>query len=500
MANQAPKGRRYVSTAETVGFIMFDAANDVRINPNTEWTDRILNISKGVQALVGIPMAIWDIVNDLFLAALVEKTRTRFGKFRPWLIFYPLYGLPLTALVFLLPYIFWGTDSTFMPKIIANVALGIFNSVTGTVFQMARMGMVANITPDPQERLSLITKAKFLSFGSTLPKQIFTVLRDVISRNTAKTALEVNTNLRALFTWMGLITMFIAAGMSLYYALVTKERVMTAVAEKEKPPTMRETLAALKNNRPLLMCMLSLVLDGFMISRQHGAYVDSILNFSNFGLISGIPGSPVSYASYGYITKLRARFSTKALWIASENISKPIFIAIYFFGMIKTKTPAKGNGIYRMYAHLVPMLIAYGIENTVFMTLYGCKRVIPDEIRNECIDYGEWKNGFRAEATAGMIRGWPAKISSIFGNTVTNAILEFIGFQTGENYLRQTERTANGIFAMATIIPTLTGFIALIPKFFYNISQKDREIMYTELAERRAAAVAAAAALDEASA
>ena len=490
-----PEGRRYVGTAETVGFIMYDAAPSIVIGPNAEWTDRLLNISKGVQALLGPFGTVWDVLDDLFVAAWVEKTRTRFGKFRPYLLLYPLYGLPMTLLVYMLPYIFWGTDSTFVPKIAFNFALGLLNELTGTISQIARMGMVANITPEPQERLSLITKAKFLSFGSSLPKQIFTILRDIISRNTKKTALEVNMNLRSLYTWMGMITMTISAGISLYYVIVTRERVQSAgtaeLAVEDKPPTFKESLVALKNNRPLLLFMLSQVLDGFQIGRQHGTYVDSILNFSNFGLISGIPGSPVSYASYGYITWLRQRFSTKTLWIASENINKPFWIGIYFFGMLRTKKAAQGNGFHRMYAHLVPMLIAYSIENTAYMALYGAKRVIPDEIRNEMIDYGEWKNGFRGEAMVGMMRGLPQKIAGAVGSTLTNAIMQMIGFQTGEHYLHQTEKTADGIFAMATIVPAFLGSIGLIPKFFYNIDQKTREVMYADLAVRRAAAAAA---------
>jgi len=271
---------------------------------------------------------------------------------------------------------------------------------------------------------------------------------------------------------------------------VSKERVVDSKAE-EKPPTIKESILGLKNNRPLLLLMLSLVIDGFNIKSQLGLYVNSILNFSNFGTVFGIPGGLISTPSYFYIKWLRERFSTKVLWIAAENITKPYQIAIYFFGMIRTKTPGKGNGISRMYAHLVPMIFAYMIDDMIAMTLYGTKRVIPDEIRNEVIDYGEWKNGFRNEAMVGMIRGLPAKITNTFGSAVTDLIVQWLGFQTGENYLKQTEKTANGIFAMATIIPAITGMVALLPKFLYPIDQSVREVMYAELAERREATLQA---------
>ncbi len=497
---QAPKGRRYVGPAETAGFIMFDAATRVRVQANEEFTDRILNIDKGMQALVGPIMTAWDIVNDLFVAAFVDRTRTRFGKFRPYLILYPLFGLPLELLMFILPYFFSGASATFVPKIIAWAAVKMLMELTrGTIFEICRTGMIANITPEPQERLSLLTKANLLSIGSSLPEQIFGIMRDVISRSTSKwTPVVINLKMRNLFFGFGIVTAIIAAGLSLYFAMVSRQRVFGAETAKEKPPTIRESIAALRHNRPLLMLMLAEILNGFNIKSQLGTYTNSILNFANFGLVSGIAGGPISYIGYAYVTKLRQRFSTKALWIASENISKPVIIAIFFFGMIKVKNPAKrAKGVTRMFMDLIPMLIAYAVEDMVAMTLYGCKRVIPDEIRNECIDYGEWKNGFRSEGMVGVLRGMPAKITNMFGSSMTSLIMKLIGFKTGVDYNKQSEKTAIGVFAMATLIPTITGFIALIPKFFFNISQKDRERMYPELAERRAAAAASVSQLAE---
>jgi len=474
-----------------VGFIMFDVAARIPVRTNQEWTDRILNIDKGVQALTGPIATAWDIVNDLFVAAWVDKTRTRFGKFRPWLVFYPLYGLPMVLLTYALPYVFWGTDSMYMPKIILSLLLGMFNELTGTMSDICRTGVVANITPDPQERLSLITKANFFGFGQKLPGQIFTLLRDIISRNRSLPQLVINQQMRRLFTVFGIVTISISGALSLYCVLVNKERVFGSDAIREKPPSIREQVIALRSNRPLLMLMLAEVLDGFNINGQMGTYVDSILNFGNFGFVSGIPGSLPSYLSYAYITKLRAKFSTKTLWIAGDYIDKPIILAIYFFGMIKVKNPAKrARGVTYMFMDLIPMILAFSVQNTVAMTLYGCKRVIPAELRNECIDYGEWKSGFRSEGMTGVLRNIPKKISGVFGNSLTSGILKYMGFQTGLNYTRQDLRASKGVFAMATIVPVLTGCIVLIPKLLFNISRKDREIMYVELAQRRAAAAA----------
>ena len=285
---------------------------------------------------------------------------------------------------------------------------------------------------------------------------------------------------------------------------MTKERVFGAETHREKPPSIKESLNALRQNRPLLMLTIADILDGLTIKSQKGNYEKSILNFTNFGTIYGIPGSPVSYISFSYVGKLRQRFSTKFLWLLGNYINAPIYVLIYFFGMIKIKDPAriakmkvtnpawKKPGVARNFMDLWPMMAAFGIENTITMSMYGVNKVVPNELRNECIDYGEWKSGIRSEAMTGALRGMPYKITNMIGSSITDAILQYIGFKTGpENYLKQSEKTSVWVFTLATLMPALMRLVSLVPKLMFNISQKDREVMYVELAERRAVAAAA---------
>ena len=499
-AAQKDVGRRYVGTKETVGFVLYDVAQSVPKIDMGEFGLRVLPIDLKIQALLGPFATAWDIINDLFLAALVDKTRTRFGKFRPYLVLYPLYGIPMTLLTFLLPYLFWDTSNTYLPKIILNFALGLFNEMTGTLSSICRTGMIANITPNPEERLLLITKANFFSmFGEDLPKQIFNVLRDVVSRAANKSLKEINLNMRTLYLTFGMGTILIAGALSLYFALVSKERVFGSETAREKPPSIRESLSGLRHNRPLFMLMLAEVLGSINVQSQSGHYEKAVLNFANFGLVAGIPGSIPSYVSYAWVPAMRRRFSTKTLWIMKDYINSPMMILIYLFGRIKVRNPAKiKKGITRNFLDLWPMIGVYAIQKTIDMCFYGMKKVIPEELRNECIDYGEWKSGFRAEGMTGVLRGLPSKITSVLGNSMNNLILDAIGFQIGETYINQSEDTKSKVFALATIIPTLFGLVTLAPKLLFNISQKEREQMYAELAERRAAAVAAAAGIGEA--
>ena len=66
----------------------------------------ILKIDLVLQSVTNGIISVWDIINDIFLAAIVDKTRTRWGKFKPWLVVYAIPGAFLTLLYWALPMLF----------------------------------------------------------------------------------------------------------------------------------------------------------------------------------------------------------------------------------------------------------------------------------------------------------------------------------------------------------------------------------------------------------
>ncbi|MBR3754869.1 MAG: MFS transporter, partial [Clostridia bacterium] len=77
--------RRYVGTRETVAYVAYDVAQSFNVSKYADiFITDIVQISLSFQTLVTFVIGIWDVINDIFLAAIVDKTRTRFGKFRPW--------------------------------------------------------------------------------------------------------------------------------------------------------------------------------------------------------------------------------------------------------------------------------------------------------------------------------------------------------------------------------------------------------------------------------
>lgn len=227
---------------------------------------------------------------------------------------------------------------------------------------------------------------------------------------------------------------------------------------------------------------LSDFLGAFSLNAGMNNYLIDVLGSASIKNIVGIPGGFVSNASYAYVPWMRRRFSTKFLWIAGGNFGDFLHVGVFLLGSIGGIGP---NGWYNKRKYMIPILMA---QETIAMSVYGIRKVIPSEMANEAMDYCEWKNGFRTEGMTSTAKGLATKLVGTVSGTVKPIIMKKIGYQQGQKVGTQTDMTKYSLFAMCTVIPVVTGLLGLIPKFFYDLSGEKRERMYEELLARRAAA------------
>ena len=87
--------RRVVARKETIGYMLYDGAQGFNIDSQKElFVDSILKISLPKQAIFNAIAGVWDVVDDLLIGGIIEKTRTRWGKFVPYMF---LSGLPFAV-------------------------------------------------------------------------------------------------------------------------------------------------------------------------------------------------------------------------------------------------------------------------------------------------------------------------------------------------------------------------------------------------------------------
>ena len=460
--------RRYVGTKETVAYVLYDISMSFNINKYRDvFLTDILIISFSFQTLVNGIIGVWDIVNDVLLAALVDRTRTRFGKFRPYLVLYAVPGIVMEVFYWFMPIIFIGTGPNYMPKLIIYLVFQFLYNMATSLNNIAKTGMLATITPNIIERTRLITQANLFSgFVEKGPEIIMGMMIDFVNRGV------LNIDMRSLYVGGGIFTVLVAGGLALYFVAVTKERVIQNVEK----PSIKASIDSLIKNKPLLLITIEQFLASFSIDSGMNLYYINVLGLATMSTIVGIPGAVVSPLSYTYVPKAREIFSTKALWIMGSHLDNLLLAGVWVVGSIN-----------KNFKKLGAMIPAFMIRETLWMLVWGIRKVIPEEMRNEAIDYGEWKTGFRTEGMTGVTRGLAQKLVSTLGSMIKTFILGRIGYVQGAGFGNQSESTEYSLFTMCTILPVVTGLLSIIPKFFYALSGEKKERMYRELYERREA-------------
>ncbi|MCR5041087.1 MAG: MFS transporter [Clostridia bacterium] len=465
----------YVGTKETLAYLFNDFSNSFNIGGYSErFVLDVVKIDFGISAIVGLFTGAWDVINDTFISAIVDNTRTRLGKFRPYLVLMQIPMSLIGLLYWFLPYMFPDSAPDYMPKLIFWYLFGVITETAGTFTGIAKGGYMSTITPNPNERVRLITLAELLTgyMGEDMPGYIFGFLFDMSSTG------RWNIKLRTIFMGMGVGCAVISSIFTFWFFLVTKER----VPQRIERPDLKTSFRAIFTNYPMLLMCLSSFLGGFGIGTSQQNYWidifggDHMINTAK-ALVSGISG-PVGSISYAFVKPLRKRFSAKAIWVGSDIYGDMVSLGFFLVGITNNN-----------YLKLKPMLTAYGFTEFFSKLLFGVNKVINADLWNQAMDYCEWKTGFRMEATTSVAQGLILKAQGIIMGSIQRLVMKKIGYVQGLKIGTQDPSTKFWLFFLSTVVPLVTSGLGIVPKFLWPMSRKFTAKMYYELSERRNAMV-----------
>ena len=311
--NQAYMNRLFCTTKERIAYVAYSAFGQLNLGKYDVgadiWLYKIFGLEPKGLAKATAALTVYDMINDPITAAIIDNMRTRWGKFKPF------------QYLSLLPSIISGIYTIFLPliasyfglsagqKLISYMVLQYFNETIGAFFGGG--GYIENVfTPNPNERTSLLVGANFVhDLGAKLPEQILGLLYDLIGNGKMKASLTKT------FISFKSVLWVITIIPTVFWFIVSKER----VPQSEKPPHPVKGILSVFRNRPLLIYTLTGLIGGIDIGSGEDLYYNDVLNFNMLPTVAGIPGMPVSYASYALAPKFRERFSTKMLWYFSSG-------------------------------------------------------------------------------------------------------------------------------------------------------------------------------------
>ncbi|MBQ7741252.1 MAG: MFS transporter [Eubacterium sp.] len=415
-------------------------------------------------------LGMWDAINDPLMGSLIDKTRTRYGKLRPYLLIVPIPLAITTVMVFAGPELLANTKNLTV-KIVYMYVSYIIWELFYTLGDVPFWGMSAAISPLPSDRTRAISTARFISsLLGGLSLTFIPVMMDLTNNGVWGLTLSQDF----------LILSIIAAGMILgLFSLAgrkTKERVVQSIKE----PSLLDGIKVLFKNKPLLMIILGNVIGTLtgLAGVYQTYYYSEVLNLSSAVLWISLPGTIFGFLTYLLIPKLQKKLDNKQIIMLNITVRFVVGLITFLAGLKFYKTS------------IVAISILLMIQNFVFSFFNTINMVIPMEMIGDTIDYMEWKTGERNEGIAFSVATFIAKLTSSVSTSLGTMLLGVIGlsFTTmpdGSTVAHKAENTDLYIWALFTLVPWVLGLLSMIPYFFYDLTGEKLEKIRTEMKERR---------------
>ncbi len=382
------------------------------------------------------------------MGVIADRTTSKWGKFRPWLLWTALpFGI-ISVLTFTTPHLSPGA------KIIYAWTTYVLLRVIYTVNNVPYASLTAVMTQDSDERTSISSyrqiaanSAGFIVASLAIPMVKF------FGRGNDALGYQLTMGLLSVLSVVFFIIAF----------FVTKERIQP---DPQQKTSLRQDLSDLLSNRPWIVLFLvtlfyfSAILVRGNVMLPYFRFVASNVNlfawFNGFGLAALLFGVACS-------TAVSVRVGKRELFIAS---------------MILT-------GIFNAALYVIPPHVTYviiGIE-VLRQFSFGLSGPILWAMMGDVADYGEWKTGRRATGTVTSAVVFALWAGLALGGAIAGWLLSAYGLVSEAAV--QKAGTQAGIVLTASIYAGLFFFAAATCLFFYPLTREKNQSIANDLAERR---------------
>ena len=466
--------KRYVGVKETLTYGVANAGQCIGYTTMIQQRSYFLSAVLGVKptivaAWMGI-MAFWDAFNDPLMGVIVDKTRTRFGKLRPYLIFVPMV-LGVTTIMFFGGPVILGESASDITRVIYMCVTYFVWEFFYTIGDIPFWGLSSAISPSPLDRSRVIKSARFISgMISGIPGIIITLCLD-LSRNGT-----IPFSLSQVFFVIGIVAGTLGMYMFSLAGTKTKERVVYVNEE----PKLSECFAFLFKNKPLMLIVASnliSVLGG--IGGTFGVYYYyNALGVNSLSLIAGIPGTITGWLTYPFLSKLEKRWTSRQIIVKTSLLSAAATALVFLLGC-------------KHYTDIGVVLPLFMFQGAVGAISGSVGSVIPTKMISETVDYMEYKTGKRNEGMAFSVLTFMGKLTGTLSTALGTALIPFVGLvrdSSSEMMVIAEDSPINTKFwlwALVTIIPAALGLLNLIPYKFYDLEGEKLAMIQTEVLRRR---------------
>ena len=412
------------------------------------YTD-VVGISPSMAGLIyGIGM-LWDALTDPFMGYIAERTRTKWGVYRPYLLFG---NLPL-ALSFIL--LFWVPPFEGVMLFFFLLFTNLLHRTCFTLVSVPFSSLTPRITSDSQERTNL---TGFRMMGA-----------------------QTGTNLMALLAFpiifwvggenesLGFVVLASLAGLT---AMAIHAITFVTVKEPENDQgiervggSLSEAASAIGKNGPFWLVFSATLIVGIttiFFGNNLIYYTKYALDLHEYQGTILFTSGIVAFLSIPIWWAISNKLGKKITWLISSSITLTALMVFYIYPIT-------------LLNELLVLVAFIGFGSGAGGILFWS--MLPDTI-----EYGEVHTGVRSESSLYGFMTFAQKGSIAFAIIILGVVLDAIGFQANEI---QSKNTIDDMKAIMTLIPSIGVAISLIIIYFYPIDAKMHKELLEQLKEER---------------
>jgi len=450
-----------LAVKEKVGYAMGDTASNLFwmtiIYFGAYFYTDVFGISAAAMGVMIFVARFWDTINDPLMGAVADRTNTRWGKFRPYLIWMVVpFGISGT-LVFTTPD--WAESNKLIYAYVTHILFGMVY----TAINIPYSSLMGVMSPNSQERTN-VSSYRFVGAYTG--------------------GLIVNLSTLYLVKWLGgdneqrgfLLTVGSFAVIAVVLFVVT----FFSTKERVKPqPTQKSNLVQdvddIVTNVPWLVLFLIAIFTLAFVSIRNGSvmyyfkyYVGQqklfwwhpsretmVTAFFTTGAVCNIVGTAL-------LGKLSRRFANKALYMALMGLSALCVLAYYLLRPEDTEV---------MFVLQVLMAVTSAPTAALIFAMYA-----------DAADYGEWKRGRRCTGLVFSASSLAQKMGWTIGGAINGILLAAFGYQAN---MEQAPEALTGIKLLMSVVPAIGAVLATVLLVFYTLDEKKMKQIEKDLTARR---------------
>jgi sugar (glycoside-pentoside-hexuronide) transporter len=422
------------------------------------YTDVAL-LAPATVALIMLVARIWDAVDDPALGYVAERTKSRWGRFRPYILF----GSPLLAVMLVLTFLAPDFGGNTTAKVIYAGATYILLGVVYSAVNMTYGALAGVMTKDYDERVILNW---YRGIGGQIGQVILAAIAIplLIFFSGATDRNDINAT---GFFWLAVCLGAASIPLFLITFLNSKEVIRPEISSVRVP--LRETLRGILTNRNLLLVSGALLFMLIGLFGRIGIVVYYVrANMGNIALMATVMTtfSLAGTAAAILMPRLATKFGKKQM-LMGAMVAAAVILTVIFM------TPATNH------TAIIVLTAFYGF------TMFGgpiALSMIPD-----CVDDQELRTGVRSDGTAYAFTSLSTKIASALGGSVGILVIGAFGYVAGQD---PSPSVLQGINVATNLVPAVFALLGAALIFFYNLDEKTVRANRSELDARGAAGAA----------